>query len=92
MKSPLVAAIFRDTGSQAAYPTLHWKKGRTEGSQPFQSPVCYTRNAVPSVSASFVVTPSNANDVVKVKGVAGPYTFGPQSVTPGGGAYKGRFF
>lgn len=82
--------IYRDTGSQAAYPSPHWQKDRTENGQPFQSPVCYTRSTQNStnkvsVSAIFSVTPEEADQVVKVKGVASSYIFGPKDVTPDDG-------
>ena len=83
--------VYRDTGTQAAYPTPHWKRGRTEdvdgdGDQdPFQSPVCYTRNVKPKADAKFTVSPANATQPIKIKGTAGSYVFGPVEVTPSGG-------
>lgn len=71
--------VLKDQGT--SFPSTHWERGRSE-----QSPVCYVRAETVKAGATFSVSPQNADQPIKIKGVASSYIFNPQSKTPSNGS------
>ena len=63
-------------GDASAYPTPHWKRGRS-----IQSPVCYQQPATPKLTVTFTVA-SGVSGSVRAIGTGNGFTFATTTDTP----------